>query len=814
MVDNNVAYGRDNRAGSFSDGDPLAELARIVGYDEKPGHVAPANVAPVKERAVAPVSAPVRREPEFNLEEELLREFDRYDGPAPSVAPDAPSRPAYQTGAAAPAILQSVAERAMSPVARPPVAEQHEIRREPPAPVFEDVEPYDDGADFGELGVDLASELEQAMDMAPQAPLRSEPVVAFTARPEPVMRTEPEAEMPRQKLSPMEELLYDVDRYELTSARNGGSAQSLPLPVDQQQSRVEVPRQPVEEIPVPAPAPVAPVRQSRSTNYPVLNQVAPVRTVAPPPVAVAAPVAPVAAAPLQNDFDDGGFELALEDIDLDLSDIDDAGNEEVTAAPAAASGLYFDPGQIGETDEVPETISDVDVPSLPPHEPEVRTARKSEDDFDLDSELAVLFNPGKPQAGISRSARGPAPGAAAPVESGVDDDFERALEEDFRRSLKTSMANDTGAQQPMPPLHPADVYEDAGGRRPRWIWPAAAAFVAVAAGGVYALVGTGGMTSSTSSGEPVVIAAEKGPLKVVPENPGGKTVPNQDKAVYDRVAGGEPARPGQESLISTNEQPVDVVQHTLSPENFPLPADGEDELVAGTPAGETEDERLLSQGERAAVAADESSAGVAPRKVRTMIVKPDGTLVAQEEPEAPATVASTPPRDNGAISGLAPPSGEAAPQVTAATPAASGATATSNVQVASVPPASNVAPVPSLRPSDQPANVVATVTSQGNVTNGAPPESAAQQATSAASAGGYYIQIASLPSEAEAQRSYQSLSGRYSSVIGGRGVDIKRADIAGKGTYFRVRIPAGDKSAAATLCERYRAAGGNCIVAR
>jgi hypothetical protein len=80
--------------------------------------------------------------------------------------------------------------------------------------------------------------------------------------------------------------------------------------------------------------------------------------------------------------------------------------------------------------------------------------------------------------------------------------------------------------------------------------------------------------------------------------------------------------------------------------------------------------------------------------------------------------------------------------------------------------------------------------------------------------GGYVIQIASLPSQAEAQKSYQSLSAKFGSVIGGRGVDIKAAEVAGKGTFYRVRIPAGGKSDAVALCEKYRAAGGSCLVAR
>ncbi len=51
-------------------------------------------------------------------------------------------------------------------------------------------------------------------------------------------------------------------------------------------------------------------------------------------------------------------------------------------------------------------------------------------------------------------------------------------------------------------------------------------------------------------------------------------------------------------------------------------------------------------------------------------------------------------------------------------------------------------------------------------------------------------------------------------MIGGRGVDIKRADIEGKGTFYRVRIPAGTRDEANQICARYKSAGGSCLVTR
>jgi len=370
--------------------------------------------------------------------------------------------------------------------------------------------------------------------------------------------------------------------------------------------------------------------------------------------------------------------------------------------------------------------------------------------------------------------------------------------------------------------------DERGGRR--WIMPVAAAIgLVLIGGGVYALI-SGGSSGTGSNGAPVIISADNDPMKVVPENPGGRVVPNQDKAVYDRVAGGSAADPKQPALISSNEQPVDVVQRTLIPEQLPLEGENDGDMEAtGTPVGETEDPRLLSPEEKAAQNEGSGATGVSPRKVRTMIVKPDGTLVAQEV-DAPA---AQPPKADKVAELAAPQTakpGEGAPAVIAAsrvpvapeqaakpqanTPAAA-ATPTSQSQASQ-----SAAPLPSARPSAQPANVVATVTNQGNVrpATAAPAQqqtaAVAPATTSTPSAGGYYIQIASLPSQAEAQKSYQNMSAKFGSVIGGRGVDIKAAEIAGKGTFYRVRIPAGDKNEAVALCEKFRSAGGSCLVAR
>ncbi|MGN7826305.1 SPOR domain-containing protein [Agrobacterium radiobacter] len=1009
MVEKNVAYNRDTRSEGFADNDPLAELARIVGFEDRPSH-AGSEAAP---RAASPAT---RREPEFNLEDELLREFEVYDAPhadpvvldpandvragihpndfmqrvesvfarrEPELAPVAEPAPvaasapevreeplpeidqAYihnyvetttqdiradfrddagavaevfdvhsrQSRPAEPMVYQPAAQQVAweEPQAAEPVQPEWHAMPELPADVSSNVQTYApepqafDLADEVEIAVaeeapapisvrppshggrsslefsslrlplanfgarrdvsavdpkrveprseqqPAAARIEPQVEVAPApafvqaedtAPSFAPPVAeTFTPAAEPLAFEV--AEKPASKhLSPMDALIYDVAKYSIPGRGETPLVQDVPAA---QAAEVEPPvvaAAPAKAAPIVAAAPAAPVEELDFTDF--------------------------------AGFNDDDFELALDDLDLDL-DLSEIAEAEVApapvpqpvrqqpvapvavadvapqpvreqpapqprpapvavAAPVAAAAvqprpaaaapqpaapqtlesLPFDPSQIGETEEHPETIIEMDVPELPVgvFEPKP-AARRHEEDLDIDTELATLFAPAV-AGGLDRHKHAENRGAAQarPVQAPEEaDEFERALEEDFRRSMQEAAASRGNASRDAENTyveHPA-AYRDEderGGRR--WVMPVAAAIgLVLIGGGVYALV-SGGSSSTGSNGAPVIISADNDPMKVVPENPGGRVVPNQDKAVYDRVAGGSAADPKQPALISSNEQPVDVVQRTLIPEQLPLEGENDADMeAAGTPVGETEDPRLLSPEEKAAQNEGSAATGVSPRKVRTMIVKPDGTLVAQEV-EVPA---AQPPKADKVEELAAPQTakpGEGAPAVIAASRvpvAPEQAQPQANTPAAAAKPAAqSAAPLPAARPSSQPANVVATVTNQGNVrpaTAPAQPQAAQQQtaaatpaATSTPSAGGYYIQIASLPSQAEAQKSYQNMSAKFGSVIGGRGVDIKAAEIAGKGTFYRVRIPAGDKNEAVALCEKFRSAGGSCLVAR
>ncbi|MGX5846898.1 SPOR domain-containing protein [Mesorhizobium sp. PL10] len=351
------------------------------------------------------------------------------------------------------------------------------------------------------------------------------------------------------------------------------------------------------------------------------------------------------------------------------------------------------------------------------------------------------------------------------------------------------------------------------------------AAVAIAGGlGAFALSfgGKGG------SDAPVIVKADNTPIKVKPENPGGAVVPNQDNKVYDAVAKGtKPAEPVQEKLVTNTEEPVDVKAQEpesrvvdLSPDDTDAApgtdaAGNPDAAVAPAPKSEDRIAQVLQEADK-----NPDTVAVAPRKVRTMVVKPDGSLVAREDPTPAAPqIAAAEPLDPApqhvAPSGDAEQTGTVAPAADQANGDQAGAETAKPVkpvkpaaapkvetQSANTPQTVAVAPQ---RPSDQPVDVVGEVK---------PDQVASIPATAATSGGSWSMQIASQPTVESAQANYADLQRRYGNVLAGRTANIVKAEIAGKGTFYRVRVPAQSRNDAINLCTSYKAAGGNCFVSR
>jgi hypothetical protein len=473
-----------------------------------------------------------------------------------------------------------------------------------------------------------------------------------------------------------------------------------------------------------------------------------------------------------------------------------------------------------ETVEVPERVvalaEDLDIPDVPFEEPEA--GGKFYDD--LDSEFADLLgkidaapeptHPAYGDDGYGRGSVQPRPAAAAaayrqPAASAPTPAYAaEALDADDLPGSQAIAGEDPFAvdeldYDPDDILAPSEAAEATAARRqPRRGMLVAGIVCAVAvAGGLGALAMSFG--GKGGSDAPALVKADNSPIKVKPENPGGTVIPNQDNKVYEAVKGIKPAAPEQQKLVTSNEEPVDV--NAAAPQSRVVDLSAQAEAAAGAPAVKSED-RVEQTAQADASAPDVPV--VTPRKVRTMVVKPDGSLVPREDP-APAVAASEP--------------ADPAPQHVVATGDQTGAVARGDagddqVAAAAAEPAlkpakgeaatPQTAPIAPQRPSDQPLDVVGEVK----------PDQVASIEATAPAAGNWSMQIASQPTADSAQSTYQDLARRYGSVLGGHGVNIVKADIAGKGTFYRVRVPAQSRNDAIKLCESYKAAGGNCFVSK
>jgi outer membrane biosynthesis protein TonB len=96
------------------------------------------------------------------------------------------------------------------------------------------------------------------------------------------------------------------------------------------------------------------------------------------------------------------------------------------------------------------------------------------------------------------------------------------------------------------------------------------------------------------------------------------------------------------------------------------------------------------------------------------------------------------------------------------------------------------------------------------------PTPAPVEATPAAAppAGAGLLQIGAYKSEAEANTAWKTYKGKHSSLLSGLSPDVKQVDLGAKGTWYRLRIVAGSKDDASSLCTKLKGEGGDCLLAK
>lgn len=306
-----------------------------------------------------------------------------------------------------------------------------------------------------------------------------------------------------------------------------------------------------------------------------------------------------------------------------------------------------------------------------------------------------------------------------------------------------------------------------------------------------------GSQASNPEDVPLIKASDE-PFRVRPDEPGGMPIPHRDKQVF-------------EALRGKDDEP-----HAVKP--APLPEQPQTpEVATAAPVQPAEDiarqrEQLLAQKEHPTKNVEElvSPAVVPAEPVKPVVVakpepikpvEPAPMAAAKPEPvvktEAPKPIAAAPvaPKETATttvVKEAAPtPAVTARQEAVPAPKAVSGGAATSHTQTKTVA---------------GPFAVTSTFDKVSVVEEKAP-------AVPRASGGGgnKRAQLAALKSEAEANAMWSRIQGKYPSFTSGKSLHVERADIPGKGVFYRLQVgPFSDSAEVKQFCQSIGQSG--CLV--
>ena len=193
-----------------------------------------------------------------------------------------------------------------------------------------------------------------------------------------------------------------------------------------------------------------------------------------------------------------------------------------------------------------------------------------------------------------------------------------------------------------------------------------------------------------------------------------------------------------------------------------------------------------------AVAAADDTADGGPRRVKTMKVRPDGSV--EESAAAPE-----------AAGDAAQPAPAAADGDTAALPAAAMPVPAADAPAAEAAPA-KPQQVAAIQPAPVKPKAPKPTVAQASATPAATPAPANSK---------YVVQVGSKKNQTEALASFADMQQKYPALLASYRPMVQKADLGAKGVWYRLRIgPIPDKTAAAKLCSQLKAQGlPDCLVA-
>jgi hypothetical protein len=312
---------------------------------------------------------------------------------------------------------------------------------------------------------------------------------------------------------------------------------------------------------------------------------------------------------------------------------------------------------------------------------------------------------------------------------------------------------------------PADY---AAARKPR---PSRAAMIAAAIfsvgvlgiGGTYAFKG-----KMPGSGEIATIQASGAPVKVAPPRNEGEQQ-SQSATLLEKDVAQTSTR-----VVTREEQPVDL---STLPQKTPrqIPMNGMGSGMAAAPA------------QAQPPAAQPTIANlIEPKKVKTVSVRPDGSIIPADGMSGMAGMGANAPLP------VARPA-----SISSASPAAAAAPKASTPKVAA-----RVATTPA-------ADTAPRAATRASAVEPKPKSAALDDEPTATTRGQWAAQLAGSPSEDEARVTASRLASKYSGELGGRRPTFRKAEVNNK-TVYRVRVSGLSKEEAAAICQKI----SPCFVAK
>lgn len=319
---------------------------------------------------------------------------------------------------------------------------------------------------------------------------------------------------------------------------------------------------------------------------------------------------------------------------------------------------------------------------------------------------------------------------------------------------------------------------------------------------VVAAIGIGIGVNALNSGnrdkveEVPTIQAEL-PIKERPEQPGGIDIPHQDVAVFDKLDNKtEPkASTDVEHLLPAPEVPqaAPVVSQTQTASTQPTEtpsaqAVASDQAPATTPSYEELPPAVTSAEPDASPVKEETVKSVEPVSVKNEEPKP----VAVDKPKAATMKAVTTKSTENSVKTVQ----KASKTPTTESQKADAALARLPKELFTkddyVPPAKTETAAIGSKPSAS-----------------ATPEPAVSSGKSAS------VQLASMPDEAAAQKEASRYQSKYAGILGGATLRVVRADLGGKGVFYRIMSSSMPEAKAKAVCSDItKLRKGSCLVVK